>query len=200
MKISIAMAAYNGEKYLRAQLESFLLQSRLPDELIVCDDGSTDATLEILELFRQKAPFNVYIFRNKINLGFTKNFEKSIMKCSGDLIFFSDQDDIWFNNKVEVIEKACVSNPEKLLLIHDGKLVDENLNWYGTTKLGQVVSGYGRTDALVMGGLTAVRKKFILLALPMPVGVVGHDVWLHNIAQLLNYSSGFLFNIISSPA
>ena len=57
MQISIAMATYNGAKYLQEQLDSFLHQTRLPDELVVCDDGSTDATLEILKAFRQQAPF-----------------------------------------------------------------------------------------------------------------------------------------------
>ena len=71
MRISIAMATYNGAKYLQEQLESFLSQTRQPDELIVCDDGSGDATLDILERFRQSAPFAVQIHRNETRLGFT---------------------------------------------------------------------------------------------------------------------------------
>ena len=186
MKISIAMATYNGARYLQEQLDSFLLQTVLPKELVVCDDGSTDSTLDILKTFRKKAPFDVYICRNKTNLGFTKNFEKSALKCSGDLIFFSDQDDVWFPEKVEIIEKAVNSNPDKLLIIHDGKLVDDKLTWYGATKLGQVVSGFGSVDFLAMGGLTAIRKEFIPLALPIPAGVIGHDLWLHNVSRLLD--------------
>jgi glycosyltransferase involved in cell wall biosynthesis len=127
VRISIAMAAYNGAKYLQEQLDSFLSQTRQPDELIVCDDGSSDATRDILERFRQSAPFAVQIHRNETRLGFTKNFEKALLRCSGDLVFLSDQDDVWFTTKVDVVEKALLSHPEKLLVVHDGKLVDEKL-------------------------------------------------------------------------
>jgi glycosyltransferase involved in cell wall biosynthesis len=186
VRISIAMATYNGAKYLQEQLESFLSQTRQPDELIVCDDGSSDATLDILERFRQSAPFAVQIHGNETRLGFTKNFEKTLIKCSGDLVFLSDQDDVWFPSKVEVVEKAFLSHPEKLLVVHDGKLVDEKLDWHGATKLGQVMSGFGTGDALVMGALTAIRGDFLSCALPVPDGIVGHDMWLHNIARHLD--------------
>ena len=76
MKISIAMTTFNGSKYLHQQLSSFLIQDYLPDELIICDDGSSDNTMEILKEFSESAPFSVKIFKNKTNLGFTKNFEK----------------------------------------------------------------------------------------------------------------------------
>ena len=186
MRISIAMATYNGAEYLREQLESFLSQTRQPDELIVCDDGSGDATLDTLERFRQSAPFAVQIHRNETRLGFTKNFEKALLKCSGDLVFLSDQDDVWFASKVAVVENAFLSHPEKLLVVHDGKLVDEKLEWHGATKLGQVVSGYGTSDALKMGALTAMHRDFLSCALPVPEGIVGHDMWLHNIARHLD--------------
>ena len=79
MRVSIAMTTYNGEKHLEEQLNSFLNQTQLPDELVVCDDCSNDKTIEILEKFRLKAPFLVRINKNNINLGFTKNFEKTII-------------------------------------------------------------------------------------------------------------------------
>jgi len=180
------MATYNGAIHLQEQLDSFLAQTRQPDELVVCDDGSTDATLDILGRFCQKASFSVKIFRNDTNLGFTKNFEKALSNCSGDLILLSDQDDVWFANKVDVLEKAFLANPKRLVAVHDGKLVDEKLVWHGATKLGQVIAGFGSENSLVMGALTALRREFLLYALPIPNGIVGHDVWLHNIAQLLN--------------
>jgi glycosyltransferase involved in cell wall biosynthesis len=186
MRISIAMATYNGAKYLQEQLDSFLSQTRQPDELIVCDDGSSDATLDILERFRQSAPFTVQIHRNKTRLGFTKNFEKALLKCSGDLVFLSDQDDVWFGSKVDVVEKAFLSHPEKRLVVHDGKLVDEKLNWHGATKLSQVMAGFGTRDALIMGALTVMRRDFLPCALPVPDGIVGHDMWLHNMARHLD--------------
>jgi glycosyltransferase involved in cell wall biosynthesis len=184
--ISIAMATYNGAKYLDKQLDSFLVQTRLPDELVVCDDGSTDATLEILERFLAKAPFDVKIYRNEVNFGFTKNFEQALSKCSGDLIFLSDQDDVWFNNKLTEIEKAFLADASKLLVVSDGNLVDEGLNWHGSTALNQVLTGFGSSDALVVGALTAMRKEYLGFALPIPDGMVGHDVWLHNLARKLD--------------
>ena len=95
MRISIAMTTYNGSKYLNDQLKSFSQQDQAPDELIVCDDGSSDNTIKILEKFSLNAPFDVKIYQNESNLGFTKNFENALSKCTGDLIFLSDQDDIW---------------------------------------------------------------------------------------------------------
>lgn len=186
MKISIALATYNGAEHLLRQLDSFASQTKLPDELVVCDDCSSDDTLGILERFCQMAPFAVRIFRNDANFGFTKNFEKALSKCSGDLIFLSDQDDIWFPNKIEFVTQVFLENADKLLVIHDGRLVDARLISHGATKLSQVAAAYGSPDSVVMGALTAVRKELLAMALPIPDGMAGHDVWLHNIAGLLD--------------
>ena len=184
-KISIAMATFNGGKYLQKQLDTFVCQERLPDELVVCDDGSTDSTLKILEIFKDSAPFEVVIIKNDLTLGYTKNFEKALSACTGDLIFLSDQDDVWFPAKIAVIEQALLENPDKFLIIHDGMLVDETLVSYGATKRGQVVAGYGSDDSLITGALTAVQRKFLPFALPIPDAVVGHDGWLHNLSRIM---------------
>lgn len=185
MKISIALTTYNGAAYLQAQLDSFLLQERQADELVVCDDVSNDRTVEILEGFKKKAPFPVLIIINRENLGFTQNFANVISKCTGDLIFLSDQDDIWFPEKISVIEKVFQQNPDKYLIIHDGELVNENLISDGATKLGQVLSGYGSDDHFITGALSVIRKALVQHALPIPVNIIGHDRWLHSIASLL---------------
>ncbi|MFT5276204.1 MAG: glycosyltransferase involved in cell wall biosynthesis, partial [Saprospiraceae bacterium] len=151
MKISIALTTYNGAAYLQAQLNSYLVQERLPDELVVCDDVSTDETVTILEAFKKTAPFQVRVIINELNLGFTKNFEKALLNCSGDLVFLSDQDDVWYPEKILVVVKAFLQNPDKYLLIHDGDLVDENLVSHGATKRGQVVKGYGSDKHLITG-------------------------------------------------
>lgn len=186
MKVSIAMTTYNGAKYLQEQLDSFVIQSSMPHELIVCDDGSTDSTIEILETFRQHAPFIVHIHRNEANLGFTKNFEKALSKCTGDLIFLSDQDDIWYPNKIKILEKTFECHPDKQILIHDGDLVDEHCTSQGITKLGQVISGYGNDDKFITGALTAIRSTFLPLVTPIPDGIQGHDIWIHKMARLLD--------------
>lgn len=185
VKISIALATYNGAAFLQDQLDSYRAQERAPDEVVVCDDASTDDTLEILEAFKNASPFQVRIERNQRNLGFTKNFEKVLSNCSGDLILLSDQDDVWFPGKVGGIEDAFQKNPDKHLLVHDGELVDEELVSHGATKLGQIMAGYGAKDSLITGALTAMRRTYLSVALPIPEGIVGHDAWLHHLGRLL---------------
>ena len=186
MKVSIALTTYNGAAYLQAQLNSYLVQERLPDELVVCDDVSTDETVTILEAFKKTAPFQVRVIINELNLGFTKNFEKALLNCSGDLVFLSDQDDVWYPEKILVVVKAFLQNPDKYLLIHDGDLVDENLVSHGATKRGQVVKGYGSDKHLITGALTVIHKNLIQYSLPIPTKIIGHDGWLHSMAKLLN--------------
>lgn len=179
------MATFNGEAHLREQLQSFARQQRLPDELVICDDQSTDGTLAILEEFKNSAPFEVVVIKNQKNLGYTKNFEKAMSHCSGDLIFLADQDDIWHPTKVGIMERTFLANPGKQLVIHDGELVDEDLVSHGATKRSQVLAGYGSDDSFITGALTAIRREFLPCALPIPDGIKGHDGWLHNIARLL---------------
>ena len=122
MKISIALCTYNGSKYLAEQLESLKNQTVKADEVIVCDDCSTDKTLEILKKY--KDILNIKIFINEISLGVTKNFEKAISLCSGDIIFLCDQDDTWESAKIE--KMISVFSDEKIGLVFcDGNLIDE---------------------------------------------------------------------------
>ena len=90
MKISIAMASFNGSRYLSEQLESFALQSRMPDELIVTDDCSHDGTADILLAFAAKVPFTTHISVNPHNLGYAQNFGAALTRTTGDLVFLSD--------------------------------------------------------------------------------------------------------------
>lgn len=95
------MATYNGEKFLRAQLDSLSRQNHLPDELVVTDDCSTDQTLMFLRDFQAAAPFEVRISVNERRLGYAENFLRAASQCKGDLIAFCDQDDVWMENKLE---------------------------------------------------------------------------------------------------
>ena len=98
--ISIAMATFNGEKFLRDQLSSLAHQSRLPDELVVTDDSSTDQTVQILKEFQASAPFAVRISVNDRRLGYAENFLLAASQCKSDLVAFCDQDDVWMENKL----------------------------------------------------------------------------------------------------
>ena len=99
--VSVAMATYNGARFIREQLDSLARQTVLPAELVITDDGSTDNTLEIVADFAARAPFPVRVERNPENLGFRANFMKAASLCTSDLIAFCDQDDIWLPHKIE---------------------------------------------------------------------------------------------------
>src|SRR4029077_8380451 len=110
-RLSIAMCTYNGARFLPEQLESIAAQTRLPDELVVCDDGSADESAEIVRNFGKNAPFPVRLELNEKNLGATKNFEKAIGLCQGDLISLADQDDVWKPQKLSKLWLVFQENP-----------------------------------------------------------------------------------------
>jgi glycosyltransferase involved in cell wall biosynthesis len=186
MKISIVMTVYNGEKYLKDQIDSFLNQTLLPDEIVIADDCSSDKTIEIIEKYKKNYPDKIKIFKNKHNLGFTRNFENAISKSSGDIIFLSDQDDIWYENKIETVIKKFNSNPNINLIIHDADLVNENLKPTNYSKLSQVISGFNNTDVFITGALTAFKKNLVKYFLPFPKNLVGHDGFIHFVSKNLN--------------
>lgn len=126
MKISIAMATYNGARFLREQLDSIATQTLLPYELVICDDGSTDATLEIAGQFAKEVSFLVRIYKNDKNLGYADNFLKAASLCEGDWIAFSDQDDVWLPHKLATVSRQFRDGV--LLVLHSAELVDAALN------------------------------------------------------------------------
>ena len=160
MKISIAIATYNGEKHLKEQLGSFVKQTRLPDELIVSDDLSSDNTFEIIKKFAEEAPFKVIYSQNKKTLGYAGNFSKALTKTSGDLILLSDQDDVWFNNKIETIEKVA-NECDELLIVNDKLITDANLKSYPHSKLYlQVQKNLKRMYSIVLQYVTRTINQF----------------------------------------
>lgn len=185
MRISIAMATYNGEKYLQEQLDSFLNQTRLPDELIISDDCSTDSTMQILQNFAKDTPFEVKIYQNEQNLGYARNFENALKQTSGDLIFLSDQDDIWFPNKIEFITDFAQQNEQYLLYINDAEICFADGTPTGLTKLNQTLAlGLPEKD-FTTGCCMAVRKDLKDIALPIPKKFHAHDVWLNRLSHTL---------------
>ncbi|WP_310564800.1 glycosyltransferase [Hydrogenophaga sp.] len=123
-RISVAMATYNGEKYLREQLDSLAKQTALPYELVVCDDGSKDGTVQIIREFAATAPFPVNIHINETNLGYSDNFLKAARLCQGDWIAFCDQDDVWMPRKFERVTQTIRSQADhELMLIGHTSLV-----------------------------------------------------------------------------
>lgn len=185
MDISVAMATYNGERFLKEQLESLASQTRMPDELVACDDRSTDRTVDILEQFKRDAPFRIRTRKNNERLGYSKNFERAIGLCKGDIIFPSDQDDVWFPKKIERIEKEFRSENKPLVVINDCELTDGNLNSSGFSKVDQIRSAGLSTRNFVSGCCTALHASMRPLIIPVPVDHSPYDVWINRLALAL---------------
>jgi glycosyltransferase involved in cell wall biosynthesis len=134
MRTSIALATYQGARYLSQQLESFLNQVRPPDEMCVSDDGSTDETLDVVRAFASTAPFPVKLVVNPIRGGVNKNFENAVMHCTGDVILFSDQDDVWLPSHIERLVLPMERDPRIMAVASDSQYVDETLQISGGTQ------------------------------------------------------------------
>lgn len=184
-KISIALATYNGAAFVREQLESFAGQARLPDELVVCDDGSSDATIAILEDFRSAARFPVRIHRNDATLGYVGNFERALSLCSGDIIFLSDQDDVWFSDKIERVVAEFEDRPDAMVVLNDQVIAGPDLNPTGTTKLANIRRSGAPDYRFVTGCCSAHRRQWLSVVLPIPAIGCSHDRWINEIAHRL---------------
>lgn len=194
MKISIAMTTYNGAKFLQAQLDSFVAQTRQPDDLVVRDDGSSDGTLKILQQFQKIAPFSVRIYRNTSKLGYVQNFAKAIERCEGDLIYLSDQDDVWRADKIQKIAETFAAQAGVAYVFSDADLVDENLMHLGTLwqKIGFAGERYQRYAAgdqvtamlsggnFVYGNSLAFRanRRDVILPINNTSVTLAHDTWI----------------------
>lgn len=185
MKISVAMATYNGAKYIQEQLDSFVNQTHLPDELIVVDDVSTDNTVDIIKAFAENVPFDVKWYINEKNLGYAGNFNAALSKTTGDLVFLSDQDDVWHIDKINYIKNISLKNKDKMVFMNDAILVDENLILSGLTKLQQVKRAGLSNKSFVMGACAAFRREYLNILLPIYEGVKSHDNYLVGIADAI---------------
>jgi len=190
------MCTYNGARFVGEQLASIAAQTRPPDELVVCDDRSTDATIECIREFARTAPFPVRVFENDKNIGSTKNFERAVELCEGDFIAVADQDDVWLPEKLRRLEEA-LANESTALAFTDGEVVDESLRPLGqrvwqTIRFGeeeQRLFREGRAFAVLLdhnvvtGAAMALKAEFKKLILPFPNDLthdgipVIHDWW-----------------------
>jgi glycosyltransferase involved in cell wall biosynthesis len=185
MNLSIAMATFNGVEYIDEQLASLLRQTLLPDELIICDDGSTDGTLDRIHAFQKIAPFSIKLFNNCITLGYAQNFAKAISLCSGDIIFLCDQDDYWYHEKIRKIKDIFQSSNNTHVVINDTNICDGKLNMLGFSKLNQIYSLGLSETSFVTGCCSAFRRTIVPLILPIPQEEYAHDTWLHDISNRL---------------
>lgn len=197
-RLSIVICTFNGAAYLQPQLDSLLAQTRLPDEIVIGDDGSTDATLDILQVFAeqaQRAGIEVRLRRNPVNLGYVGNFSAGLRQASGEVLFLCDQDDVWRPDKLARIEARFNDDPQLLLLHSDARLVDaagESLQCslfdalQMTPQEKQAIHA-GRAFEVVLrrsfvtGATAALRRDLVELALPVAPDWI-HDEWLAAVA------------------
>ena len=190
--ISIALASYNGSKFIREQLNSILAQTYQDFELIVCDDCSTDNTLQILEEYAAKDG-RIKINANEHNIGFKKNFEKAVSLCSGEYIALSDQDDVWYPNHLEVlynnISDNAVAAGNANLMDGEGQDLGMNLKYqmgidrqyHNPLEMALTILCYRNW---MQGASMLLNRRYIEYFFPMPDCVKFHDVWISLVACL----------------
>ncbi len=188
--LSVALCTYNGGTYLRAQLDSLRAQTRPPVEVVACDDGSTDETVDVLTRFAAAAPFPVHVRRNAGRLGPAKNFEQAIAAATGDVIACCDQDDVWEPDKLVTLAAAFDRHPDLGFAFSDAEAIDARGRPLGY----RLWDSVGFTPRLrrrfaadpfrvlvrqnvVTGATLAFAARLRPLVLPVPAGWM-HDGWI----------------------
>lgn len=180
-RISVCIATYNGEKFIYQQLRSILHQLDIDDEVIVSDDGSIDKTLDIINSFKDE---RIKIFLNKGHNGVAHNFANALSNANGKYIFLCDQDDVWADNKVEIILENLQTAD---CILHNAELIDS----LGTSLSNDLFSIYrtrkGYVNNLIrntyVGCCMAFRRDLLDYILPIPKNIQMHDMWIALLAE-----------------
>ena len=178
--LSVCMATYNGEKYIRQQLDSILACLSPGDEIIVSDDGSNDGTLDILQSYAENSLINISVIDGP-KRGVIANFGNALKDAKGEVIFLSDQDDVWHPNKVDRVIRAFAEN-DCSIIVHDARLVDAAGRPLGKTlyELRQSRPGFIKNAIKnsYVGCCMAMRRELLSAILPLPEDVEMHDWWI----------------------
>ncbi len=182
--VSVCIATYNGEKFIKKQIESILIQLEADDEVIISDDKSTDNTIQIINSINDDR-LKLYVNRNSSGRP-TENFQNALEKANGEYIFLADQDDIWLENKYHKL-KNLLSIYD--LVTSDSIVVDEDLNEI----IPSFFANHGSRKGILrnaiknsyFGSCMAFRSRILDYALPFPKSKeIGHDVWIGLIAEM----------------
>lgn len=200
--ISVAMCTYNGAKFLPEQLKSIADQTVSVDELVVCDDRSKDDTVEIIRTFAATSRFPVRIHVNEQNLGSTRNFEKCLSLCEGEIIILSDQDDRWRKDKVQKQVAFLNARPDVDAVFSDAEIIDDDSLSTGKTIWQEIEFDKARRQIwqdgkpyeilfngfVVTGATLAIRKSCLERMMPFPTHVPDliHDAWIAMVLSLEN--------------
>ena len=188
------MATYNGAAYIERQLRSILCQLAPADEVILVDDHSSDATLDVVGRIGDR---RIKIYRNDFNEGIIRTFERSLRHASGDVIFLSDQDDIWYPEKVKKFMEVFDGRPDVTLVLSDAKIINDADEVVAESYLetrGGFSSGiwHNIVKNKYLGCTMAFRRSMIDMSLPIPKDVPMHDVWIGCINSI--YGKSCLLN------
>lgn len=200
MRVSVAMATYNGEKFIEEQLLSICCQTRKPDEIVVSDDGSKDRTLEIVDRVSKSEEaqgIDFMVLTDNPRHGYCGNFEWAIKHTTGDLIFLSDQDDVWVPEKVERVCAVKTKHPDAACIIHGAVLIDENGEsiegeFHKVVKLDKLAIDSDCTvhldrecfletsvSAVLSTGMSmCISREYLNNILPFPKTKGLHDLWI----------------------
>jgi glycosyltransferase involved in cell wall biosynthesis len=191
LSVSVAMATYNGQRFIQRQLDSLAAQKKLPAELVVTDDGSGDDTVAIVEVFAKTAPFPIRIYRNPTRLGYRANFMHAASLCRSDLIAFCDQDDSWYPQKLEASVRSF-SESDVLFVYHNADVVSENV------RIGSLTSRAAKQSVLTplssnpwwhpLGFTQVFRRSLLRLSHLWPNSLDEHDL-----SQPLAHDQWFYF-------
>lgn len=176
------MATRNGAAYVAQQIDSILPQMSDRDELVISDDCSSDATVDIIKQYRDP---RIRLFQNEQPRGIIKNFEFCLRQSRGEIIFLADQDDIWLHRKLEVMSLHLQFHD---LVVCDCMLVDDMMKPVGVTFFQKNGSGKGFVKNIFrnsyMGCCIAFRRRLLERALPFPEDIPIHDFWIGLVAEL----------------
>lgn len=187
MRVSVAMATYNGERFVEAQLQSILDQLDRDDEIVIVDDASTDRTRERIAAF---ADPRIRLHVNGRNEGVFASFERALRMTSGGVIFLADQDDVWLPGKRAALSEALQGDAAVTVAISDAQVIDAD----GTVVAPSFMAlrgGFrgGLVSTLIknryLGCAMAFRRQLLDVALPIPSGVPMHDMWLGAVSGLV---------------
>ena len=181
--VSIALCTFNGEKYLREQLDSLVYQDYSNLEIVAVDDGSSDETWSILKEYSARFSF-IKIFQNEFNVGYIRNFEKAISICSGEYIALADQDDIWELHKIRML---CNSIKNHILIYHDSNIINE-IGEPLNKRMSDIINLYEGSDVrpflfmnCISGHSMLFKRGLVERFMPFS-GSCFHDWWIAYIA------------------
>lgn len=196
LAISVCMATYNGQKYLREQIDSILCQLSEDDELVISDDHSTDETVEIIRSYDDR---RIRLYSNELAKGVTHNFENALNKSKGDVIFFADQDDVWLPTKIETLTDFLIDGDYDVVT-GNCSLTDSELNvtqeryYTDESPIDRSVWGNFKKD-LWLGSCMAFRRRVLDEVLPIPKRLAAHDLWLALYCQI-RFKCGYCSEVL----